>query len=81
MHADFMFMGEENGGNTLTFLVVRERETKATMCTLMPRKSSSEWVVKRLMVWLREIGCEFGDLIMKGTESWHLNNCSANGRL
>ena len=65
LHVDYMCMGEEKEGKTLAILVGRERETKAVMATVVPRKSSGEWVTKRLMAWMRELGYEFCDVIVK----------------
>lgn len=65
MHVDFMFMGEEKEGETLAMLVGRERKTRATVATVVPRKSTGEWVSRRLMAWLRELGVEFNDIIVK----------------
>ena len=48
VHMDYMFMGEEEGGGTLAVLVGRERTTKATFATVVPRKSTGEWISKRL---------------------------------
>ena len=62
---DFMFMGEERNGKTISILVARERDSRATMCTVVPSKSTGEWIAKRLMAWLKEVGCEHGDLIIK----------------
>ena len=62
VHLDFMFMGEEHGGKTLAILVAKERTTRATLATVAPRKSSGEWLSRRLMAWLREIGCEYIDI-------------------
>ena len=57
IHVDFMFMGEERGGHTLTFLVAKERGSKALMPTAAPKKSSGEWLAKRGLAWVREVGC------------------------
>jgi hypothetical protein len=65
VHVDFMFMGEEKEGKTLAVLVGRERKTRATVATVVPRKSTGEWVSRRLMAWLRELGVEFNDIIVK----------------
>ena len=65
IHLDFMFMGEEKGDRTLAMLVGRERETKATFATVVPSKVVGEWTPKRLMAWIRELGLEFGDVIVK----------------
>jgi hypothetical protein len=76
---DFMFMGEEKDGRTLAMVVAKERDSKAIMCTVTPRKSTGEWISKRLMAWTREVGVEHGPLIIKSdnepalkdlTEKW-----------
>ena len=54
IHMDFMFMGEEKGDRTLAMLVVRERVTKAVMGCVAPRKSSGEWLGKRVLAFMRE---------------------------
>ena len=51
-------MGDEKEGKTLAFLVARERETRAVLITVVPRKMTGEWICRRLMAWLREIGLE-----------------------
>ena len=65
MHMDYMFMGEEDGGGTLAMLVVRERDSKATMATIVPRKGVDNWVPKRLGAWMREIGLEYQEVVVK----------------
>ena len=65
VHLDFMFMGEEKGGKTLAMLVGRERRSRATLSTVVPRKTTGEWTAKRLTAWLREIGLEHSDIIIK----------------
>ena len=37
IHMDFMFMGEEAGGKTLTILIAKERETKSIMASVVPK--------------------------------------------
>ena len=79
IHLDYMFMGEEEEGKTLAFWVARERATRAVLSTVVPRKSTGDWMCRRLMAWLRETGLEFVDIIVKSdnepsltslTESW-----------
>ena len=45
-------------GKTLACLVAREKETKAAFSTVVLRKSTG-------MAWLREIGLEFVDMIVR----------------
>ena len=65
IHMDFMFMGEEKGDRTLAMLVVRERVTKAVMGCVAPRKSSGEWLGKRVLAFMTEFGCEVERVTMK----------------
>ena len=66
LHMDFGFIGKEREpGKTATVLVTRERKTKMTLATLVPSKSTGTFVANRLMAFLKEIGLEFGDLVVK----------------
>ena len=65
VHMDFMFMGDEGSEKTLAMLVVKERMTKAVMACVAPRKSSGQWLVGRVMAFLREVGCEVEKMTMK----------------
>ncbi len=65
IHLDYMFMGEENEDKTLAVLVARERYTKATFATAVQRKGIDQWVPKRLLAWMREIGLEHNDVVAK----------------
>ena len=58
VHIDFMSMGEEGAEGTLCMMVAKERMTKAVMATVALGKSSCEWLAKRLMALMRDIGCE-----------------------
>ncbi len=46
-------------------LVARERTTKAVMFCVAPRKSSGEWLSKRVMAFIKEFGCELEAVTMK----------------
>ena len=65
IHMDFMFMGEEKGEKTLAMLVAKERVTRAMLCTVAPRKSSGEFLAKRLLAFMREVGCELEQVTVK----------------
>jgi hypothetical protein len=65
VHLDFMFMGDEKSEKTLAMLVAKERTTKAVMGCVAPRKSSGEWLAKRVMAFMREFGCELEKMTMK----------------
>ena len=65
VHVDFMFMGDEGKDRKLTILVAKERTTKMTMATVLPSKSSGAFAARRTVAFMREIGCEFGDITMK----------------
>ena len=65
IHLEYMFMGDEEERNTLTFWVAGERATRAVLSTVVPKRSTGDWTCRRLMTWLREIGLEFVDIIVK----------------
>ena len=65
VHLDYMFTGNEKEGKTLAFLVARGRETRAVLSSVVPMKTTGEWICPRLMAWLREIGLESVDIIVK----------------
>ena len=65
MHLDYMFMGDEKEGKSSAFLVARERGTRAVLSAVVPRKTTGEWICRRLIAWLREIGLESVDIIVK----------------
>ena len=65
IHLDFMFMGEEGEERKWTILVAKERSTKMTMASVVPSKSSGVFAARRVVAFMREIGCEFGDITMK----------------
>ena len=46
---DFMFMGEETGGKTLAILVAKDRLSRALVSTVVPRKTTGEFVPKRVV--------------------------------
>ena len=48
------------GGKTLALavLVAKERSSRALMSTVVPRKSTEEFVSKRVVAFMRELGCE-----------------------
>ena len=58
MHIDSMITGEENSEKTMATLAAKERTTKTVMCCVAPRKSSRERLTKRVMLLMREFGCE-----------------------
>ena len=35
------------------------------MATVVPKKSKGTWMAKRLLAWMRELGCEQSDVIVK----------------
>ena len=53
-------MSDEKEWKTLAFLVARERATRAVLSTVVPRKSTGDWMRRRLIAWLRQIVLEFG---------------------
>ena len=46
----------------MSFVLARERVTRAVLSRKVPRKSTGDWTCRRLMGWRREIGLEFVDM-------------------
>ena len=65
IHVDFMFMGDEGEDKKWTILVAKERSTKMTMASVLPSKSSGVFAAQRVVAFMQEIGCEFGDITVK----------------
>ena len=65
---DWAFPGEEEAGKTLTMLVARMGDIRMTLSTLAPSKSSGEFVANRVLAFLKECGCEAGDIIIKADQ-------------
>ena len=57
LHLDYCFPGEEEAGKNLTVLVGRIRGTRMTMSTVLPSKTTGDFIGKRVMAFLRECGC------------------------
>ena len=69
IHLDFFFMGREHEpGKTVPIVAVKERGSKMVMASVVPRKSSGTFVSKRIMAFLKEVGCEFGDIVVKSDQ-------------
>ena len=64
-HLDWAFPGDEEGGKGLTMLVVRMRDVRMTMSSLAPSKSTGEFIARRVVAFMKECGCEGGDLVVK----------------
>ena len=64
IHSSNMFMGDEKERKPLRF---GSNRTSDEGCVQQsgPKKSTGEWKCRRLMAWLREIGLEFVDIIVK----------------
>ena len=69
VHFDFAFLGKEDEPGKLTpRLVIRERITGMTMASTMLTKSAGTFITSRIIAFLRETGCEFGDLLAKSDQ-------------
>ena len=75
-------------GTTLALLVARNTTTKSVFSTMVPRKSTGDWISRRLMAWLgfrghhRELrqttGADELDRVMEqfaSDEGWCTNDC------
>ena len=78
VHLDYMFMGNDKEGKTLAFLVAKEREARAVLSTVVPRKTTGQWICRRLMAWRREIGLESVDIIVMSENELALTSLIAS---
>lgn len=67
-HVDFAFPGDEGEKGTLTMLVAKERRTKAVMATVVPSKSTGEFVARRIIAFMKELGCNYIPVAMKSDQ-------------
>ena len=73
-HFDWAFPGEEEGGQTLKVLVGRMRNVRMTLSTAAPTKMTGEFLVKRILAFIRECGCEMVDIVLKGDQEPVMDN-------
>lgn len=67
VHIDYCFLGSsEKSQKLLTILVARDRDSKMLMSTVVPRKGSTgAFAAQRLHSFVKELGCEFVDVVIK----------------
>ena len=70
IHFDFLFfLGKEGEpGKTIPVAVVKERASGMLMASVVPKKTTGAYVAKRIMAFFQEVGCEFGDIIVKSDQ-------------
>ena len=69
VHVDFGFLGrEEDPHKSLPVLVAKERTSKMLMSAAVPRKTTGTYIAKRVVGFLREVGCLHGDMVMKSDQ-------------
>ena len=68
IHFDYCFMSTE--GNPLaTILVAKEKASKMSMATVVPLKGGSiEFPARRVLAFLKEIGLEGADVVLKSDQ-------------
>ena len=82
IHMDFMFLTEEGEDQKWTVLVVKERLSRMLMGTAIPSKSTGAFAARRVVAFLREIGCEFVDInVRSDNEEAILHLVSEVGRM
>lgn len=50
-------MGEEEGGDALAILVIKERSSRMFAATVVPRRSAGEYAAKRVVSFIKGTGC------------------------
>ena len=69
IHFDYAFLGKEGEpGKLLPVLAAKERVTGMMMAAAVPTKTTGKYITMRTMAFLKEIGCEFGDIIAKSDQ-------------
>lgn len=56
---------KDDGSGGLTVIVDRERRARMTLTSAVPSKSRGTFIAKRVVAFMREVGCEQGDLVAK----------------
>ena len=68
LHCDYCFLSTE-GSPLATVLVAKEKTTRMTLSTVVPMKGASvEFPVRRIMQFLKELGLEGADIILKSDQ-------------
>ena len=65
LHMDFCSVGDKSRERKITILVARERCTRMTLASATPSKGATEFLAKRLFAFLREVGADKGDLVVR----------------
>ena len=68
IHLDHCFPGEEDQDFKLTILVARDRGTKMTVSSVAPSKTCGEFIAKRVVAFMKEIGADQGDITIKSDQ-------------
>ena len=67
-HLDYCFMST-HGSPMCTILVAKEKSSKMTLATMVPMKGASlEYPVRRVLTFLKEIGHENADIVLKSDQ-------------
>ena len=67
-HMDFCFPGDAESEGHLTILVIRERQTRMMMASVVPSKSTGDFIVRRGASFIKEIGCSKGVIVTKSDQ-------------
>ena len=66
LHFDYCFLGKEGEpGKTLPVIAVKERISGMLMGAVVPAKTSGTYVANRVTAFMKEVGCELGDIVVK----------------
>ena len=69
VHVDYCFMGSKGDATTRCIVVGKEYESKSVMASVVPVKgSSNEFPAKRITAFIRELGLENQDLVLRSDQ-------------
>ena len=69
LHVDYCFMGSTGDATTRCIVVAKDYEHKCVMASVVPVKGSShEFPAKRIVAFIRELGVEGQDLVLRSDQ-------------
>ena len=69
LHVDYCFMGSEGDSENRCIVVAKDYDSKSVMASIVPIKgSSNDFTAKRIGAFIRELGLEGRDLVLRGDQ-------------
>ena len=65
---DFCFLGDGGKEENLSVLVVREKDTRMTMLTVLPSRKIEAVTAERITAFMRACSCVFAEIVLKSIQ-------------